>query len=386
MKKIIISIYKSINKIVKILSFNKLQLSPTSRSRNEEIFHEIEPLICAPFRREFENKIVFVDFNYEILKDIHLKIPNESDYIKLNNLWEFEKIKKILNYKIIVVTSELRFLDKVSKKHQKVVCIWHALGAFKKIGKFNKTVITTEKQMESYESYFDYLIVSSNNIIPFYSDSLNIDKSNVLSLGLPQYDKFFDKKIINNLKESFHKKYEFLKNKKIYGIFPTFQQTDLGINWSLNFEKLAKELNDDEVIVFKLHPLIPIEKSNFKEIKNKIINLSNEKDLLLSCDFDSILTDYSSVIYEAMIFNISLNFVKNPDIQKERESYIDYESLPGNKIGFDKSVEKNILYSFRNKCKDEEKYKNFYDNNLNSCDGNSTERVLEFLKNLLFNN
>lgn len=382
--KLYTSIFKALNKFVLSVSKGRKKLLISDSAELSVDYKKIKNFIYRPIGINYLNKILFLDRDYGNLYEIYKIIGNKySDYFLLKSDSDYETIKKIYNYKVIVVNSDLRFLDKVSKKNQLLVCVWHALGAFKKVGKYNLLDFKTKEARNYYESFFDYLIVSGNEITPLYADAFNINKEKVLSLGLPQIDKYFNKEYLEEQREKFFKKFTFLKSKKIYGFFPTFSEKKYGIHWNVNFQKLASLLNEDEIVVFKIHPSIPISSTDFYEVKNKVINLSDVDGLISLCPFESIITDYSSIIFEAMIFNINLVFLRNKKIEQERDLWINYEDLPGNIINLNFNskfnLEKNILENLRTKFSDELSYKNFYKKNIGNCDSKSSERIAKFL-------
>ena len=357
-----------------------------SRNPPNEVFEfgEIKDFVYHPLKTNYLNKILFVESDFQNLYSIYKLIDKKyCDYILLKNNKDFNNIKKIFDYKIVVVNSELRFLDKISKKHQIVVCVWHALGAFKKVGKYNSKVFRNLYERKYYESFFDFLIVSGSEIVNLYSDAFNMEKKFVLPLGLPQTDKYFDNDFIKKCKKDFLSKFNFLKNKKIYGFFPTFQEKKWGIYWNINFKKIANLLNDDEVIVFKLHPTVSIDKSDFYEVENKIIDLSHVKNLISLCEFEAIITDYSSTMFEAMFFNINLVFLRNRQVELERDLWVKYENLPGIIIDssskeYKKNPEKIILKNLRIKNQ-KSNYKKFFEENIGNCDSNNSKRIANFL-------
>lgn len=382
--KFYIFVLRIFNKLVSLVSDGRKKLSISDSAEISVDYQKIKDFIYRPTGINYSKKILFLDKNYGNLQSIYKLIGNKySDYALLKSDSDFDAIKKIYNYKIIVINSDLGFLDKVSKKNQLVVCVWHALGAFKKVGKYNTTVWKNENERNCYESFFDFLIVSGTEIISLYADAFNIDKKNVLALGLPQIDKYFNSKLQKEKRKKFIQKFNFLKNKKIYGFFPTFQEKKFGIYWNINFKKLASFLKNDEIIVFKLHPSVPMSNTDFYEIKDKIINLSDIDDLIYLCQFESIITDYSSIIFEAMILDINLVFFRNKKVEQERDLWTNYEDLPGNILNFNTSkkinLEKNIIENLRTKFDDKSKYKNFYNKNIGCCDAKSSERIAKFL-------
>lgn len=223
-------ILRILNKFTLLASKGKKKLSISDSNIELSVDYQVvKNFIYRPVGINYLDKILFLDKDYGNLYNVYKIVGDKySDYINLKSDLDFNNIKKIYNYKIIVVNSDFRFLDKVSKKNQLVVCVWHALGAFKKVGKYNTTAFKTEKSKNYYESFFDYLIVSGSKIVSLYADAFNMNQKNVLSFGLPQIDNFFNNEFLKKEREKFIQKFNFLKNKKIYGFFPSFTETKFG--------------------------------------------------------------------------------------------------------------------------------------------------------------
>lgn len=207
-KKILKKLLDITNIIVSFLTFGKAKIYITNDKNPIIRYQEVSDFINKPLKANYLKKILFLEFNFRNLYSIY-KFMSEKygestcDYVCLKSERDFLNIKKIFNYRIIVVNEELKFLDKISKKNQIVICIWHALGAFKKVGKYLSSVFKNDIERECYETYFNYLLVSGEEIRKLYADALNMKVENIISLGLPQVDSYFNKNIIEEMKNDF---------------------------------------------------------------------------------------------------------------------------------------------------------------------------------------
>ena len=101
-----------------------------------------------------------------------------------------------------------------------------------------------------------------------------------------------------------------ISTRKIYFYAPTFRgvwSKKVSLDLQLNFQELADSLRDDEVLITKLHPRL-LENSgvtgNLSGIlntQNKIINLSDYNAASLILASDVVISDYSSLIFEAVL-------------------------------------------------------------------------------------
>ena len=266
------------------------------------------------------------------------------------------------------------------RKNVKLIQVWHAMGAFKKmgfsrIGKPGGPVSTSL----THKNYTD-AIVSSESIRKDYAEAFGISISSVHAIGIPRTDMFFDSDIINSKKEELYKKYPTLKNKTVITYAPTFrgkgQQTAYFDTSIIDFDFLKKELSDEYIFVIKMHPFVRnvvIPNDDF------FIDLSDEReinDLLLITDI--LITDYSSVIFEYSLLDKKMIFYV-PDIDDyidKRDFYYPFEKY----IYGDVAKSTNELISCINKEFNGnyriEEFREFF---CSACDGKSTKRFVEEL-------
>ena len=137
-------------------------------------------------------------------------------------------------------------------------------------------------------------------------------------------------------------------------------------------------MKDDEIFIIRRHPLMDYRFEN-GEYAN-ILDLSNDSTLELTAVSDAIITDYSSVIYDAVLLDVPTVFYC-PDHKKyERGFYLDFpDGLPGEMV----TKSEDLLDCIRKTAKNPpaEKIAVFRNEQLSACDGNATERVVELIKN-----
>ena len=110
-----------------------------------------------------------------------------------------------------------------------------------------------------------------------------------------------------------------------------------------------------------------------------VVDLSDESVLTLLIVADTVVTDYSSVIFEAALLNRKTVFYC-PDLKEyDRSFYLQYpDDLPGEIC--EKSQE---LLEMIRCAKLDEKLDRFKSKQLSACDGNSTERTAKLVMNFL---
>lgn len=318
------------------------------------------------------SKIIKISFNFDIYNN------TVNDFID------------ILSSRIIVTSSESTVF-KYLFDDQIIINIWHASGAFKKFGKYSAS-----EMYKLYSNKHQYIITSSPRIKKFYADAFDIPISNILSLGQVRTDILFDIDYIKKLKNNFFNKYPIFKNRKIYFYCPTLRENNNQMTSFSNFniKQLSKKLNNNEIFMYKLHPAIMNiinnvigennsgRITNIKEMNDNIINMSNEDIIELLAVSDVILTDYSSSFMEGMLLNKPVVFTANDIDKYERGFFIDYrKDLPGEIV--EGSDDKKLLNALRNASLNHINYEKFKDFHLSACDGNSAERISNFINTFL---
>ena len=109
------------------------------------------------------------------------------------------------------------------RKETKFIQVWHAMGAFKKVGfsRLGKVGGPSPRSL-THRNYTD-TIVSSEAIRENYAEAFGISVEKVHAIGIPRTDIFFDETYKQNIREELYKKYPKLKGKKIILFAPTFR-------------------------------------------------------------------------------------------------------------------------------------------------------------------
>ena len=185
-----------------------------------------------------------------------------------------------------------------------IVQLWHAPGASKKFG--GSVDIESREILSKISENTDYLIVTSENIIGYYSEAFQMPESKIKALGLPRMDYYFENRDLDKLKKDFCQKYGISQDKKIILYAPTFRDEEKYNNVFsyLDLEEFNARLGNEYVLALRLHPKI---KNFYKEdisSKGKYIDVSgyeSEQELMLISDV--LITDYSSIMIEYSILN-----------------------------------------------------------------------------------
>lgn len=275
----------------------------------------------------------------------------------------------------------------------KVVQMWHACGAFKLFGLSEIGLLDHLKQSTRNHRNYAAALASSPGVVPFYSEAFGVPESHIKPIGVPRTDIFFDIGYKAETANDLYEKYPVCKGKRIVLFAPTFRgsgnKTAYFPQEKFPVNEIMKTLPEDIVLIIKNHPFVKQTYYVEEAYRNRVLDLSvqeNINDLLFITSL--LITDYSSVIFEASLLNIPMLFYAF-DLQEyleQRNLYFDFSSFVPGKIV--ETVEELILTikkepDHAGTGEEQEKYKEFRQFFLESLDGNSTERTVELIWQLL---
>ena len=199
------------------------------------------------------------------------------------------------------------------KKQTRLIQLWHGCGAFKTFGfsRYHK-----DSALEIYSAnhrQYDYAIVSSPDICDFYAEAFGISRKNVLALGSPRCDILSNEEYKAQKQNEFFAQFPALKGKKLLMFAPTFRGRGNGDCCypmeKFNIDKVLEVLGEEWGIIIKLHPYLTEKPAISEKNKARVAECPNWdiNDLLFSTDF--LVTDYSSVIFEAALLEIPMAFL-----------------------------------------------------------------------------
>jgi|688.fasta_scaffold210108_2 CDP-glycerol glycerophosphotransferase (TagB/SpsB family) len=314
-------------------------------------------------RNHFQDYLQHLNYNIESLRQNHFKIK------------DFGK------YKIICTEST------VQKKYnnQITIAIWHSSGFIKKAANLRSDDSTCT---------LDYAVCPSENMKDLYSKAFGVPKENVLVYGSLKTDYLFNAESSKKRNEIFFSNHPKLKNKKLYVWCPTFRggvREKLVCKTSLNLDKLNNLLDEDEMLLIKLHPNFKFFKESEQDVlsivpmktQDKILDVSdfNLQDLtMVSTCF---ISDYSATILDAIVAKKPVLFFAEDldDYIENRGLTFDYKNEVPNLCV--KATEEEFLHAIRSARTDTSKYELFRNNWVGACDGKTGERLFNFIKDKL---
>lgn len=323
-------------------------------------------------------------------------IDEKIDKDKFNVIYSFKKnilTKRTLNEKIEfcknLATSKYILVDDFIptmypiplRKDTRFIQVWHAMGAFKKVGfsRMGKPGGPSKRSL-THRNYTD-AIVSSEKIRKDYAEAFGITIDKVHALGIPRTDIFFDSGYREKIKRRLEERYPEIINKKVILFAPTFRGNGVktahyDFSW-ISLKKIQEKLDGDYIFIIKMHPFIK-NKYEGKVDTSFFLDLSEEReinDLLFITDV--LITDYSSVIFEASLLNIRTIFF-SPDLEEyinTRDFYYSYEEYT---FGPVVTNDDELIEAIEKENVDFDKLEKFKAKFCCSCDGKSAERFVKY--------
>lgn len=299
-------------------------------------------------------------------------------------------LKDMTTAKFVFISDACNVTSCINKRSETVLTqLWHACGAFKKFGystaklKFGVSF----KQMEKYPYYknINYITVSSPEISWAYQEAMNSEGfgSETINTGVSRTDVFFDEKFIENAKKELLKAVPSSKNKKVILYAPTFRGAVRSAKSpdKLDIQKLYENFSGDYILLIKHHPFVKKPATIDEKYKDFAIDVTKFLGIdSLLCVSDICISDYSSLVFEYSLFEKPMIFFA-PDIDEYndwRGCYYSYEELtPGpvvtetdEIIDYIKDLEKGF---------DPKEVIEFKEKFMKNCDGNSTNKIFDFL-------
>lgn len=304
--------------------------------------------------RKTENKIAFIsrqsetpsmDFRY-IINEIKTEYPQYKvevlcKMIPSGIVGKIAYVKEMFRQMKALATSRVVVLDgycilACMLKHKsdlKIIQLWHALGSFKRFGKsvLDKEGGSSSKTAEAFKMHnnYDFIATSGDKCVPHFSQAFGQPKEKFIPIGIPRMDYLTDENESLRLRENIYSKYPQLNNgKKNILYVPTFRdnESDTAVLRSAT-EDLINQVNYSDYNLIVKHHVVDTNKEEIyiDSRMNKTVG-----ETFTGMDFmaiaDAVVTDYSSIIYEALLKNLPI-YIYCFDSDRyldERGFYIDF--------------------------------------------------------------
>ncbi len=378
-------------------------LSSSKREKIKTVVDIILNCLCLPFRAlpVKKNRISFFSNRTDELtgniREVYNTISQDESYdikvlskgggVKSSVSMLFKFMYLYMTSKVVFVDDYFHLISYIKKKdNTKLIQLWHACGAFKTFGFSRIHKDSKLKVSSANHRQYDYAVVSSPDVAHFYAEAFGISSEKAVALGSPRCDRLVDSEYIEKTKEKFYEEYPQLKGKKLFMFAPTFRGGGHGDCYypKENFivDEVLEALGDDWAILIKLHPYLTEKFTCSDANKERMVDCSHwdVNDVLFVTDF--LVTDYSSVIFEASILNIPMAFYAK-DLEEfiaTRDFYCDFlYFIPGD--FFDDITEVALLA--KENSADMERIKEFKYKAFGDTIGNACSNIKQFVSEIM---
>lgn len=288
----------------------------------------------------------------------------------------------IATAKIWVSSARLPLYIK-KRREQIYIQTWHGPIMLKKIeyDVFDKLNKNYQKVMVKDNQNIDVMLSNSDFTNDVYRKSFKY-QGEILKIGSPKNDLFINEK--NDIKKKVYVYFKLDDKVKILLYAPTFRKEYQNNPYDLDLQMikdcLERKTKEKWVIMVKLHPNAR-EKINLLNLVEGTLNVndySSTEELL--CASEILITDYSSLMFDAVIASIPCILYTN-DINSyvdERGFYFDLFKLPF-KVSQNNSELEEILKNY-NKEDIMKDYKKFIKKFALIDDGKASQRVVNYIE------
>lgn len=278
-----------------------------------------------------------------VVKEYDSSLPKRYQLIHKSFKYYYYFLKsKIIVYETYFYTS----LPK--RKNQFWILIWHGTTVKKLLFDYNTkyTILKNSKHKIKkfrFTSNLDYLITDNANINKYFETSFLLNHNQILAYGYPRVKYLVDNVNNQELKKEIRKKVGINNSKKTILYVPTWRdynyiKKDTDFNYLLNLEKLQKLTASKYNIIFKNHPHLNNFRFNNKEIIEDVS--CDTQDLLQIADY--VISDYSSIVFDAMAINLPIIIYAN-DIKKYEESHGVYIDVFDDLLNWEAKNEEDVF-------------------------------------------
>lgn len=249
----------------------------------------------------------------------------------------FSQMNAMATSKVLVLDGYCILASMLRHKNElKIIQLWHALGAFKRFGKSildmpGGSSTETARAFKMHNNY-DYIAASGVKCVPHFAEAFGQRAEKFLPIGLPRMDFLADPVYKTGAQQSVFKAYPQLDNgKKTIFYAPTFRDNE---NATQSLRAAENELicNIDYSrfnLVIKRHPVDLADETVCTSGGCVQGNAASSAQFMAASS--AVITDYSSVIYEALLLEkpVYIFCFDGEDYIDERGFYIDfYNDIP----------------------------------------------------------
>lgn len=354
---------------------------------------------CLIYREVDENLVVFADAHHTempfSMQRMYQAVKEEGYTIKCHlhdysNEGSLRSLLHSLSFMFLYARARYvficdNFLPAAScrkRKETTVTQLWHSCGLLKKMGYDTDDDVPSYYKGSVYANY-DLVTVSAQSCVPYLASGMRQPEGIVKALGVSRTDVYFDHEWLEACKREFYEQYPDAYGKKIILWAPTFRGSASApvLAGQDAVQKLQDSLDPGWLVIKKVHPHL--------EEKERLLHGSPASNCRIPAErllpvTDLLITDYSSILFDYLLLDKPF-LLFAPDLdeyERKRGFYIDYPSLTTHIAYTAEQLIKEVHASWKS-------WENGTDQTAlhisrmyhdSSCDGHSTERILNYLR------
>lgn len=320
-----------------------------------------------PFSMEEMHKKVEQLENVKIY-DMYLDIQKCSIPALIKWMNRFMKRYASAGY-VFICDNHLPVSSCKKRKETTVVQLWHSGGLLKKAGYDTPDTIPKLYKGNVYKNY-DLLTVSAPCCIDDIQSSMRQPEGVVKATGVSRTDTYYDDAFNQNCRKEFFEKYPEAADKIIVLWLPTFRgnAADPLLVGEEEIDQAFSGL-DSCFLIKKFHP-------HYESKYPEKISCGIPSHRLLPVA-DLLITDYSSVVFDYLIYKKPFVFFA-PDyeaFEKQRGFYRSYNSYPTTVAKNATELKDAVRYELSERSGED--LETCLREHMGMCDGKATERILE---------
>lgn len=344
---------------------NKLLVKPTV------LFYGFDLRYIGNSRYLFE-EMIEKKFSYEFYFATEDEFVDKKYRVKPNS----ERFYELL-YSSAVVIFESWIPKRFKKPNNKIwINLWHGTPFKKLLFDTPEFYICNKSKDHKKNSYYslrkmDYILTDNDYVKKYFMSSFMLNEDRFITFGYPRVRYLLENKNNTKLKIKIREKLGIGREEKVFAYLPTWRDYNYKLSedkqdfsYVLDVQLLEDKLPNNYTIVSKEYPF-----GTNTEISNDI---ETQELLLIS---DCVITDYSSVMFDAFAYNIPVVLYET-DYEKfkmARDVYVDMRKDLSPFIAYNIDELSEIILNYNVECSEYKNVQKKYGNN-------STDGLIPFIE------
>lgn len=257
--------------------------------------------------------------------------------------------------------------------------LWHASGAYKRVGFARVGLPGGPRNGSHAHRGYTHAIVSAEGVREAYATAFRMPVERVIATGIPKTDQLFNSQWVQSSRERIRRELSIPADSRVSLVATTFhgrgQPTASVGAAQVNWAEVADGLLNDYILV-KNHPFTRGLPPTYPK-HPRVIDVTDRDDIdQLIAASDVVVTDFSSVIFDAAMLNkpVVYLFADIDDYEKNRGFFFDAESYVW---GPRANTESELIAAISHPRVHRDVFDAAYATHLSACDGRATTRVVD---------